>query len=372
MPQNSTLPDMHCYEHILWPLLRRLSPERAHKIALAALKSGVPLTKNTAPSPLLSQKIFDLQFNNPLGIAAGFDKNAEAIDGLMNAGFGFVEAGTVTPLPQPGNPPPRMFRLEKDRAVINRLGFNNKGLECFVRNLRARKKAGIVGANIGKNKGSHDAVADYISGLKAVYPYVDYITINISSPNTEGLRDLQSREALRPLLQSLTTTRDGLSKEHGKQKPLLLKIAPDLSDDDKKNIAETVIKSSIDGLIVSNTTISRPATLKSEYTNESGGLSGAPLFAPSTQLLKEMYVLTAGKIPLIGVGGISSAKDAYAKIRAGASLLQLYTALIYHGMGLVAQITTGLERLLANDGFTSISEAVGIDAAIENTEKEQI
>jgi dihydroorotate dehydrogenase len=343
------------------PLVHCLSPETAHVLAIEALRLGLVPAAAPMVSPALMVNAFGLEFSNPVGLAAGFDKNAAAIDGLLAQGFGFVETGTVTPLPQPGNPKPRIFRLKEDRAVINRLGFNNDGLDVFVQNLKRRKRSGIVGANIGKNKDSPDAIADYVRGLQAVYVHADYITINISSPNTAGLRALQHRDALKGLLAALRDARDACAAADGKTKPLLLKVAPDLDEREREDIAELVISHGIDGLIVSNTTVSRPL-LASEHKEQQGGLSGAPLFALSTERLRDFYRLTRGKIPLIGVGGIASAEDAYAKIRAGATLVQLYSALVYQGFSLVKNIQTGLIRLLEKDGLTHISQAIGADA----------
>lgn len=349
--------------------LHALPPETAHEVGLRALRYGLLppqkflgkgiLTK-FVPNKMLSQNILGLDFKNPVGMAAGFDKNAEVINQLLMQGFGFVEAGTVTPLPQSGNPKPRVFRLTEDKAIINRLGFNNKGLDYFVQNFSKHSKwLGIAGANIGKNKDTENAAEDYVRGLKAVYPYADYITINISSPNTEGLRDLQHREALSELLSELVQTRDRMVSFYGKRVPLFLKIAPDIDGNECEDIAEVVLKHAIDGLVVSNTTISRPQPLINYNRNETGGLSGKPLFSLSTKVLSIMYKLTSGKIPIIGVGGISSPEDAYIKIRAGASLIQFYSAITYEGFWLVRSINEKLPILLSQDGFSNISEAIG-------------
>ncbi len=351
---------MSSYRTLL-PLIHLLPPERAHALGLWALKYSLLPSARIAANPMLTQKLFGLEFSNPIGLAAGFDKNAEALEALHLQGFGFVEAGTVTPLPQEGNPQPRMFRLKKDTAVINRLGFNNRGLTPFVAALAARTGGGIVGANIGKNKNAEDAVGDYVGGLEAVYAHADYITINISSPNTQGLRAMQKREQLTQLLSSLMAAKKRQLAACGKNVPLLLKIAPDLDEPDLHDVAEVALALAMDGLIISNTTIKRPRTLQSGLHGEQGGLSGAPLFALSTEVLARMYKLTGGKIPLIGVGGVSSAEDAYKKIRAGASLVQLYTALVYQGFGVVRDIVEGLPALLERDGFKHISEAVGAD-----------
>jgi dihydroorotate dehydrogenase len=342
------------------PLLHALPPEVAHDVALRALRCGLLPPAKTSSNPMLEQTMFGLRFKNPVGLAAGFDKNAFAINALFKQGFGFVEAGTVTPLPQSGNPKPRVFRLTEDKAVINRLGFNNHGLEVFVKNFRERDKTlGIAGANIGKNKDTEHAASDYVTCLNAVYAYADYITINISSPNTKGLRDLQQREALSSLLGEIANARKIAAEKHSRTVPILLKIAPDITQAEREDIATAVTEHGIDGIIISNTTISRPDSLINQNKVETGGLSGAPLFALSTQSLAEMYKLVGKKIPLIGVGGIASPEDAYAKIRAGASLVQLYSALVYQGFGLVSRINSELPKLLARDGFKHIGEATG-------------
>ncbi len=349
---------MTLYE-LIKPLLFMLSPERAHSIAIKALKFGFLPASRAPVSDRLSQTLWGLHFPNPVGLAAGFDKNAEVFGPMLRQGFGFVETGTVTPLPQPGNEKPRIFRLTEDQAVINRLGFNNQGLEKYIDRLKNRDKGtGIVGANIGANKLSEDQIADYVIGLKRVIGLADYFTINISSPNTPGLRALQSREALDDLLSRLKAVRD--QAESAISVPLILKIAPDLNDAECEDIAQIILKHEMDGLIVSNTTLSREGLI-SPLRTETGGLSGAPLFDLSTTVLSKMYKLTDGKIPLIGVGGISSGKHAYTKIKAGASLVQLYSALIYHGPDLVNQINRELEELLKEDGFSNVTEAIGID-----------
>ena len=349
---------MRCYS-LIRPFVHALPPERAHAIGVWLAKSGLLPPAQLVLDAMLSQDVFGLRFAHPVGLAAGFDKNAEAMSGLHRQGFSFVEAGTVTPLPQEGNPTPRMFRLAEDAAVINRLGFNNTGLDPFVARLSQRKLTGIVGANIGKNKLADDAVADYVNGLERVYPHADYITINISSPNTQGLRALQKREQLTQLLAGLASAKSRMMVAHHKNVPLLLKIAPDLDDRDLNDVAQVALDLQLDGLIVSNTTIKRPRTLRSKLHGEQGGLSGAPLMALSTEVLARVYQLTEGRIPLIGVGGIASADDAYQKIRAGASLVQLYTVLVYQGFAVVREIVEGLPVLLKRDGFTSISQAVG-------------
>jgi dihydroorotate dehydrogenase len=339
-----------------------LPPETAHNLGLWALRRGLLPGAPPLQSDRLKTNAFGLGFANPVGLAAGFDKNAVAVNGLFSQGFGFVEAGTVTPLPQPGNPGPRIFRLREDAAVINRLGFNNDGLAAYLRHLRqVDKSRGVVGANIGKNKASEDAVADYVTGLQAVYPYADYVTLNISSPNTQGLRALQQRDSLEQLLSAMDRARGVCVRRYGMSVPLLLKVAPDLNDQDIEDIAEISMQFGLDGIIVSNTTITRPASLRSEHASQAGGLSGKPLFELANDALKSFYTVTGGRIPLVGVGGVATAHDAYMKIRAGATLLQLYTALVYKGFGVVREIQTGLIELLARDGYRHVSEAVGAD-----------
>lgn len=342
------------------PALFCLPPEVAHRLALSALSHHLLPKTKPLPVPSLEVKAMGLTFPNPIGLAAGFDKNAVAVDALLAQGFGFVEAGTVTPLPQPGNPRPRLFRLGEDEAIINRLGFNNDGLEAFLKHFtRRNKRLGIAGANIGKNKDSGDAVLDYVTGLRAVYPYADYVTVNISSPNTVGLRNLQHGAALTQLLSALSKARAECALTYGRKVPLLLKVAPDLEMEEKKDIAEIAASQGMDGLIISNTTVSRPP-LKSRVS-AAGGLSGKPLFALSTATLGDFYRLTRGKMLLVGAGGVFSAEDAYAKIRAGATLVQLYTAVIYHGFGVVREIERGLAALLEKDGFRNVQDAVGAD-----------
>ncbi len=347
---------------LIRPLLRRLPAEAAHRLTVKGLSWGLGGLVGGAAEPdalCLRQTLWGREFPNPIGIAAGFDKDAEAPDALLRLGCGFAETGTVTPRPQPGNPKPRIFRLYEDAAVINRLGFNSRGLELTLTRLRARSRAGIVGVNLGKNRDSTDAAADYMEGVRRVGPLVDYFVINVSSPNTPGLRDLQRREILDDLLRQVVSTRD----EAAPRVPLLVKIAPDLTPEERADIAALAGPSGIDGIVIANTTVARPPGLASRAAGEQGGLSGRPLFAPSTALLADIYRLTEGKIPLIGVGGIAGAADAYAKIRAGASLVQLYTALVFEGTALIGRIKRGLAELLRRDGFASISDAVGADHA---------
>ncbi len=346
------------------PLLRLIDPETSHRLAIAALKSGILPAPAAAPTdPALAQDLWGRKFANPLGLAAGFDKSAEAVDALERWGFGFIEIGSVTPRPQPGNPRPRLFRLGSDKAVINRMGFNNDGVAVVADRLRRRRGRGIIGVNLGINKDTDDANADYRLGISGLASVADYLVVNVSSPNTPGLRALQGRETLRGLLEVVMEARDkAIHGDNGTAPPpVLLKISPDLTDRDKADIATVAVQSGIDGLIATNTTVERPAGLGDPQRNEAGGLSGRPLFAPSTRVLSEMYRLTGGKLPLVGVGGVASAADAYAKIRAGASLVQLYSALIYQGPELPGRIVGGLPRLLKADGFDTITEAIGAD-----------
>jgi len=339
--------------------MRMLPAERAHKTTIKALKAGFgPVAVKTA-SPELITEVGGLTLPNPVGLAAGFDKDCEVPDAMLAAGFGFVECGTVTPRPQIGNPKPRLFRLTEDKAVINRMGFNNGGLEIFKSRLVKRQsKGGIVGANLGANKDSADRVGDYVAGLKALWGLSDYFTINISSPNTPGLRDLQNEKAMDELLGRLAEARLELTGENPSY-PMFLKVAPDVDMSEIERIVQQARTYGMNAIIVSNTTIARPDSLQSQYKGEGGGLSGAPLFEPSTEVLKEFYAAAQGKIDLIGVGGISNGAQAYAKIRAGAKAVQLYSALVFKGPGLVTEINQDLKARLKADGFRSIAEAVG-------------
>ncbi|MBL4837790.1 MAG: quinone-dependent dihydroorotate dehydrogenase [Kordiimonadaceae bacterium] len=345
------------------PFLHLMSTERAHQITIAALKAGAASILGATKDPAsLHTEVFGLSFSNPIGMAAGFDKNADVIVPTHRLGFGFAEAGTVTPLAQPGNEKPRLFRLKEDAAVINRLGFNNKGLESFSAKLRRLTPGGNpFGANVGANKTTEDKTADYVTGIETLYGLSDYFTVNISSPNTPGLRALQSKKALSDLVARVLSTRDKKMAEGHRRVPILVKIAPDMTRQDLTDIADIAVETDIDGLIVSNTTITRPASLTSANKEEIGGLSGQPLMALSTKALSNMYQATGGKVPLIGVGGVSSGADAYAKIRAGASLVQLYSALIYKGPALIGHIKADLATLLEKDGFTTVADAVGAD-----------
>ncbi|MEZ5995417.1 MAG: quinone-dependent dihydroorotate dehydrogenase [Hyphomonadaceae bacterium] len=343
--------------------MRLFDPEAAHTCALLGLRAGLGPRARGDLWPRLRTTLAGLDLPNPVGLAAGFDKNCEAPDALLKAGFGFVECGTVTPLPQEGNPRPRIFRLSEDRAVINRLGFNNKGLDAFAGRLAARAgRPGVVGANVGANKESSDRAADYVRGLGQVWKHASYVTANISSPNTPGLRGLQERSALEDLLARLREARLALSAAHG-ARPLFLKVAPDLDETAVRDIAELALVYGLDALIVSNTTLQRPAHLTSDNREEAGGLSGQPLFLISTHILRLFAQALGGKLPLIGAGGVASGLTAYAKIRAGASAVQLYSAMVYEGPGLVARILHDLDALLMADGFDSVAEAVGTGAS---------
>ena len=337
-------------------LLSRIDSEDAHNLAIAGLNLGLgPIAP--ADDPILATDLAGLKLPNPVGLAPGFDKNAEVFGPMLRAGFGFAECGTVTPLPQVGNPRPRLFRLAEDRAVINRMGFNNQGLEPFAARL-ARRGPGVVGANLGANKDSEDRLADYTAGLRRLWGMASYFTINISSPNTPGLRALQTKAALDELLGRIVNTAQSLPA--GVAAPMFLKVAPDLDDGEIEAIADTVAARGLAGVIVSNTTLARPA-LASPHRDETGGLSGAPLFAPSTEILRRFRAAGQGRFLLIGAGGIASGADAYAKIRAGACAVQLYSALAYEGPGLVVRIKRELAQCLRADGFRSLAEAVGAE-----------
>jgi dihydroorotate dehydrogenase len=337
-----------------------MSPEEAHRATIQGLALGLAGHDRTPNDPVLAIRRFGIDFANPVGLAAGFDKNAEVPAAMLDLGFGFAEFGTVTPRPQPGNPKPRIFRAPAERAVINRLGFNNAGLEAAaarVEALRAEpgRLRGPVGGNIGKNKDSEDAIADYVTGAARLSPLVDYLTVNVSSPNTPGLRALQSRAVLTDLLSAVQAARQ-------RPVPVLVKIAPDMGDEELEDVVRAAIDTQVAGIIISNTTIARPAGLPKDFAKETGGLSGAPLFGPSTEMLRRAYRIVGPAIPLVGVGGIASAADAYEKIRAGASLVQLYTALVYQGPALVGRIKAGLAARLSADGFSRLEDAVGADA----------
>ena len=337
---------------LLRPALHALSPERAHGLTIALLER-LPLSAGPRADPILHTRIAGLDFPNPIGLAAGFDKDARVWRQMLALGFGFAEIGTLTPRPQAGNPRPRVFRLSEDRAVINRLGFNNGGLEAALPHLEPNPRLGV---NIGANKDSTDRIADYALGVAAVRDRAGWITLNISSPNTPGLRGLQG-DALPDLLTAAAEARDQTGGETSP--PLFLKVAPDLDNAQIDVIVAAALDSRIAGLIVSNTTLARPGTLKSSHAGQAGGLSGAPLMAPSTAILAAFATRLSGRLPLIGVGGIASGADAYAKIRAGASAVQLYTALVYEGPGLARRIAAELAALLRRDGFSTVADAVG-------------
>ncbi|MEI6987308.1 MAG: quinone-dependent dihydroorotate dehydrogenase [Rhodospirillaceae bacterium] len=356
---------------VVGPLLRRLDPESAHAVTLGLLRTGLTPSMAGADDPMLRMRLWGLDFPNPVGMAAGFDKNAEVIAPLFRLGFGAVEVGTVTPQPQPGNPRPRCFRLPEQQAMINRYGFNSHGHQALAARLAAYhyryrrfRRPGVLGVNLGRNKDSADSVADsvadYVAGVYQLAALADYLVINVSSPNTPGLRTLQDRGPLTELLVRVLAARDDLCLK--RPPPLLLKIAPDLADEDLAAVAEVGLAVGIDGMIVTNTTVSRSGVDHLPLAVEAGGLSGRPLFERSTRVLGSLYRLTAGKLPLVGVGGIASPADAYAKIRAGASLIQLYTALVYQGPQLVREIKRQLPEFLKRDGFTSLAESVGAES----------
>ena len=335
--------------------LHLLDPETAHELTVAALQLGLgPRDRNRDHDGILRTSLGGMFTPNCVGLAAGFDKNAQVPDAMLRAGFGFVECGTVTPLPQAGNPRPRLFRLREDRAVINRLGFNNHGLERVAARLENRQRRGVVGANIGANKDSDDRIGDYVAGLQRLWGLVDYFTVNISSPNTPGLRALQTRAALEDLLGRLAEARKALAGNV----PVFLKVAPDLDEAEIEAIAGAAPVFGLDGLVISNTTISRP-TLASTHREQQGGLSGAPLLTLSTEILRRFRAASPPGYTLIGAGGIASGADAYAKIRAGANAVQLYSGLVYEGPGLIRRIKRDLAARLKLDGFSSVTEAVG-------------
>lgn len=340
---------------LLRPLLFRVPAEQAHRLTLMAL-GAAPLARRLAPEPALTQRVAGIVFPNPVGMAPGFDKNAQVPDAVLRLGLGFTEIGTVTPRPQAGNPAPRLFRLVEDRAVINRMGFNNEGAVAVAARLRARLgKPGIVGVNIGANKDSTDRIADYAAMTRTMAPLATYLTVNISSPNTPGLRALQDEGALAELLDAVIEARGALAT------PVFLKLAPDLQRADVDAICRIALDRRLDALIVSNTTIERPASLRSVHAGETGGLSGEPLRQMALERLREFRKASGGAIPLIGVGGIASADDAWERIRAGASLVQIYSAMVYEGPGLARAIVSGLAKRVREEGMTSIAEAVGTE-----------
>lgn len=364
------------------PLLFSLPPETAHHIGIQTLKAGLSFSKTKQDcKPALKTSLWGLEFPNPVGIAAGFDKNAEVIQPLFDLGFGFVEVGTVTPKPQGGNPRPRIFRCPSEEAVINRMGFPNKGKEPFQKRImryRDNQKnnpqaadgpVGVLGINIGMNKTQTEPAEDYCQLIHALGPYADYLTINISSPNTPGLRNLQEKSHfasfIKIIKKSCIALESATSREHP---PLLVKLAPDLNEQEQQDLAHAALECGVQGLILTNTTLERPATLPGSFAEEAGGLSGGPLKDLSTEVIRSMFRKTEGKIPIIGVGGISSGKDAYEKIKAGASLIQLYSAFIFQGPQIVSKICCELEELLAQDGLRSIQDATGLDASYQEAE----
>ena len=347
------------FYQLIRPLIFLFKEETAHNLAIKRLRH-LPVFKRRKSDKVLKNKICNISFKNPVGMAAGFDKNCDTLNKLFNYNFGFVEFGTVTPRPQIGNEMPRIFRLHKDQAIINALGFNNLGINYFLTNICQVSRKNVFGINIGKNK--HSNSDDYLQLMQKTYGHSNYITINISSPNTKGLRDLQERDQLDLFLTKIADQKRQLFNKKRKNVPIFLKIAPDLTVKDQKDIAILAKRHKIDGLIISNTTISRPKSLKSPNQNIKGGLSGRPLFELSTQVLANFYQLTKGQIPLIGVGGISNADDAYKKIRMGASLIQIYSAFIYQGFDLVNEINDGLAKRIRADGYKKISQVIGLDA----------
>ncbi|MGJ4907355.1 quinone-dependent dihydroorotate dehydrogenase [Bradyrhizobium sp. SZCCHNRI1009] len=354
---------IRAFDQLSLPLLRWLDAEDAHRLAIQGLKL-LPAIKPRPDDAKLAVRAFGLNFPNPVGMAAGFDKNAEVPDALLRLGFGFVEIGSVTPRPQSGNPRPRLFRLERDEAVINRMGFNNDGAEIVLRRLAGRAhQGGIVGVNVGANKDSADRVADYVRLIETFAPVASYFTVNISSPNTPGLRNLQQASQLDDLLSKVLEARDRIRRKSG-DTPVLLKIAPDLSLAELDDVVHVARSRGVDGMIVSNTTLARPSSLREQLrAREQGGLSGRPLFRLSTRMVAETFVRVEGAFPLIGVGGIDTGGAALTKIRAGASLIQLYSSLVYKGLGLVESIKADLTSTLLRTGRDSLSEIVGADAA---------
>jgi len=344
---------------LAWPLIRCLDAELSHGLAVKVLEMGLVPKPIAVKNPALHQTLWGLDFPNPIGLAAGFDKDAKVHSQMLDQGFGFVEVGSITPYPQPGNPKPRLFRLESDQGVINRMGFNSEGHEAAIQRMKVRDVShGIVGVNLGKNKLSEDAAADYEIGARNFAALADFIVINVSSPNTPGLRALQGPEILQQLL---SRTQKALAEacEEQSRPPLLLKIAPDLTDEDKADISDVALKVGIDGLIVTNTTIERPENLTSSHKCEGGGLSGRPLFDASTRVLKEIYQATKGQIPLVGVGGVEDGRGAYEKILCGASLVELYSAMVYQGPSLAVKVNLELAELLKVDGYATVADAVG-------------
>ncbi|MEM8813008.1 MAG: quinone-dependent dihydroorotate dehydrogenase [Pseudomonadota bacterium] len=344
--------------------LSTLDPETAHRATILGLKRGLAGTRSDAGNRTLERQIGPLAFPNPLGIAAGFDKDADVVDPVLALGFGFTEIGSVTPRPQPGNPRPRVFRLSADRAVINRYGFNSCGHARAFANLSQARRNGIVGVNVGANKDSPDRIADYAAGIKAFADLASYFTVNISSPNTPGLRDLQTADNLTTLLDAVLPERDRAAERRGTAIPIFLKIAPDLAEDDLATICNIAVSSALDGLIVSNTTLARSGLREKRHAGEAGGLSGTPLFERSTIVLAKTRRLVGDRLILIGVGGIADSETAWQKIVAGADLLQVYTGLVYAGPALVREILSGLSTRLRDRGLGSIGDAVSLDTNV--------
>ena len=352
---------MDIYRRLLFPIARLIEPEAAHALAILALKSGAFPVSHPSDLPILQSEVFGIRFPNPIGLAAGFDKNAKVPHAAFRLGFGFVEVGTVTPRAQTGNPRPRIFRLDEDRAIINRLGFNNGGAKAVANRLRKIRSnsPGVMGINIGANRDSEDRVSDYVKAYRELSKFGDYFVLNVSSPNTPGLRNLQNKDEVSTLYSEVLKVRT--ESPAGIRAPFLVKVSPDLNSRQIADIATAIKELNVDGIIVSNTTTSRDESLKSRYRGETGGLSGRPLFELSNRVLREVYEQTSGTVPIIGVGGVESGRDAYEKIRSGASLVQLYTALVYFGPKLIHEIKLELSDLLKSDGFNSVSEAVGAD-----------
>lgn len=350
--------------NLLQPCLRLLDPEKAHNVTIWALEHGFYKKQKEQENPILQQDLWGMRFDNPVGMAAGFDKDGRVADALLDMGFGFVEVGTVTPKPQEGNEKPRLFRIPEERAVINRMGFNNKGQTAIKKRLENRKQGGIIGVNIGANKLTAEPIEDYVEGLKVLYPLADYFTINISSPNTPGLRGLQAPEKLHALLSLVIATRGAMMESGYSWKPLLVKLAPDIEADDLPAVVECLQVNCVDGIIISNTTVSRDGLADTAIAGQAGGLSGAPLFYKSTHILAKVYQLTKGEIPLVGVGGIDSGEKAIDKILAGASLIQLYTGLVYEGADLIVSIKRDIARYITEHNLQSVTEMVGSQANI--------
>ena len=343
---------------MLTPLFGQLEAEQAHRLAIAALRLGLAGRQDGGDDPVLATRCLGLSFRNPIGLAAGFDKDGAAAAALMRLGFGLVESGTVTPLPQPGNPRPRLFRLPEERAAINRLGFNNAGVQALLAQRRGRPRAVPFGVNVGINKSGADPLRDYPALVAAVAPVADYVVINVSSPNTPGLRDLQGEGQLRLILQAVA---DAVPA----RPPLLIKLAPDLAQGGLEAVVGVALECGADGLVLTNTTTTRPTGLRGVHVGETGGLSGPPLFAPATAMLRQARRLARGRLVLVGAGGVSSGTDAYCKIRAGADLVQLYTAFSYDGPALLPRLKRQLALLLRRDGLASVAEAIGLDAELD-------